>query len=114
VVRVCLAVAVVAACAARQVTPVSMSQAGDDDLTCTQLNDQMTANQKSAADLLRQDRGVEVGNTVKIATGTVLAPIGILIALTADLSNEEQVKARALIDRDERLTYLAHAKGCNS
>jgi hypothetical protein len=34
-----------------------------------------------------------------------------LVAST-DLSNEEQVKARALADRIERLQYLAKQKGC--
>ena len=37
---------------------------------------------------------------------------GILVAATTDLSNQDQVKARALADRNERLAYLAKQKGC--
>ena len=87
-----------------------MTQAGDDQLSCAELHDQIAANQASASDLLHKDKEVENGNAAKIVAGAVVAPL----SLSADFSNEEQVKARALIDRNEKLTYLLQKKGCNT
>lgn len=106
---VCAAVA--AGCAAKQYTAMPMTQPGDDQLTCSQLQQQIADNEKAAGVLVKKDKAVEDGNAAK----TVLSAtpfIGILSAMAVDLSNEEQVKARAIIDRNERLTYLAKQKGC--
>jgi hypothetical protein len=37
-----------------------------------------------------------------------------LLVLSTDLSNQEQIMARALIDRDEQLRFLAKRKQCTS
>jgi hypothetical protein len=97
------------ACAARPVTPTAMAQTGDDQLSCSQLSGQLDANTKAVKNLLHQDKDVETGNAAKVAAGAVIAPI----ALATDFSNTEQIKARALLDRNERLTFLLHSKGCN-
>lgn len=88
-----------------------MAQPGDEDLSCTELNRQIAANRDAAEKYLHKDRQVENGNTAK-TVGSAIPGLGILLAASIDLSNEEQVKARALVDRDERLTFLAKRRGC--
>ncbi len=80
-----------------------MSQAGDEQLNCTQLNNQLAANARDVRELLKQDKAVERTNVV---AGVLPLP------MLMDFSNEEQVKARALLDRNEKLNYLAKTKGC--
>lgn len=89
-----------------------MVQPGDNALSCTALAQQIADNQKSEGDYLHQDKQVENGNVAK-GVGSALPFVGPLVAASTDLSNEEQVKARALSDRNERLAYLAKQKGCN-
>ena len=102
-----------ASCAARPVTPVAMSQPGDDQLSCPALMEQIKANQSAATEFLRSKEGVDQANTAKAVTGVVLfGPIGLLVMNSADYSSEEQVKARSLEDRNERLTFLTKNKGC--
>ncbi len=96
------------ACAARPVTPIAMAQPGDDQLGCAELIRQKQANQRSVDELLRKDKDVETGNAVK---AVVLG--GLLGTAMMDLSNDEQVRARSLIDRNERLGLLARMKGCS-
>ena len=91
------------ACAAREVTPVAMSQAGDEQLSCAELDKQRAANVQDIDELLKQDKAVERTNVV---AGVLPLP------MLMDFSNEEQVKARALLDRNERLNYLIKSKGC--
>lgn len=98
------AILCMAACAAREVTPVAMSQAGDEQLSCTELNSQLAANVRDVHELLKQDKAVERTN---IVAGVLPLP------MLMDFSNEEQVKARALLDRNEKLNYLVKTKGCS-
>ncbi|HWA88387.1 MAG TPA: hypothetical protein VG889_00015 [Rhizomicrobium sp.] len=102
---------VVSGCAARQVTPVSMSQPGDDRLSCDALKAQTAANSAAEAGYRYKDKQVENGNALK-TVGSAAPFVGPLIAGSTDLSNEEQVKARALADRNDELNYLAKRKGC--
>ncbi len=90
-----------AACAAREVTPVAMSQDGDEQLSCAELNKQCAANVQDINQLLKRDKAVERTNVV---AGVLPLP------MLMDFSNEEQVKARALLDRNERLNYLIKKK----
>jgi hypothetical protein len=100
-----------AGCAARDVTPVAMSQPGDEALSCDALNAQIAANTTSEAAYEKKDKQVENANVAKGVGGA--APfVGPIIAASTDLSNEEQVKARALSDRNQQLTYLAKHRGC--
>ncbi|MBV9992806.1 MAG: hypothetical protein JOZ72_16120 [Alphaproteobacteria bacterium] len=98
-------------CAAREVTPVSMSQPGDDALSCDAIAQQIAANGAAEAKYRHDDKEVENGNIAK-GVGSAAPFVGPLIAGSTDLSNEEQVKARSLADRNEQLRYLANRKGC--
>src|SRR5262249_25501207 len=101
-----------AACAARPVSPIAMRQSGDEQLSCADLAQQRSANRAAAEQLFRDDRDVESNNVAKNVVGGLLGPVGLLLAGSSDLSNEEQVKARALIDRNDHLVYLARKKAC--
>lgn len=98
-------------CAAREVTPVAMSQPGDDALGCDALAQQISANSAAEAEYQRKDKQVENANIAK-GVGSAVPFAGPLIAGSTDLSNEEQVKARSLADRNEQLEYLSKHKGC--
>jgi apolipoprotein N-acyltransferase len=98
-----------AGCATRQVTPVAMSQPTDDRLTCSEIDQEMKSNQAAAADLLQQNQQVNQANAAKVVASVVLSG---WIALTVDLSNEEQIKMRALADRNEALAFLKTKRRC--
>lgn len=97
-------------CAARDVTPISMTQPGDDGLSCGEIRRQISANQDEAAVLLEKNQSVDRLNAAKVVGSIVLSG---WIALSIDLSREEQIKMRALADRNENLAHLAVKKGCN-
>lgn len=98
-------------CAAKTVVPVRMSQPGDESLLCSDIRRQIADNAAAAEVLIKQDARVQRTNTVK-TIGSALPWVGLLALASNDLSNEEQIKARALIDREERLTQLAQHKNC--
>jgi len=85
-----------------------MSEPGDEALSCAQLDEKIHQNQQEALKFASRAKGVEADNdTYKIATVFVsLAVIGV------DLSKEDQIKARALRDRNEYLLYLRGEKKC--
>jgi hypothetical protein len=89
-----------------------MEQPGDDTMSCDSIAHEMAANNATAEAFLKSDERVREGNAVKTAA-SALPYVGILLAMSNDLSNEEQVKARALADRNERLGYLQKQKGCS-
>lgn len=96
-------------CAARQVTPVSMTQPTDDRLACPEIDQEIKSNQTAAAELLQRNREVNQANAAKVVASVVLTG---WMALTIDLSNEEQIKMRALADRNEALALLKTKKRC--
>jgi hypothetical protein len=96
-------------CAARQVTPVAMTQPTDDRLTCSGIDQEMKTNQAAAAELLQKNNEVDQANAAKVVASVVLSG---WIAFTVDLSNEEKIKMRALADRNEALALLKTKKGC--
>jgi hypothetical protein len=61
--------------------------------------------------LLESDKQVANGNAVKVVASAVPI-VGWRLPASIDLSNVEQVKYRSLGDRDDRLRFLAHQKGC--
>lgn len=99
-------------CAARNVTPVPMARAGDDQLSCPALIEQIKANRSAADEFLRRDKRVGQENVAKVVAGGIFVPMGLLLVASADLSSEDQVKARSIADRNERLIFLAKSKGC--
>lgn len=100
-------------CAAANVTPVRMSQPGDEALSCDALHKEIADNRAAAEIFVKHDRRVQDGNIAKNVGGAI-PYIGILLVASTDLSNKEQIQGRALIDRDERLTYLSNQKHCTS
>lgn len=90
-----------------------MAQPGDESLTCAALKDQLAANEAAAQDFIHKDRQVKQGNVTKVIVGAAIPYVGLLLAASYNLSNEEQIKGRALVDRDEQLNFLAKQKGCN-
>jgi hypothetical protein len=98
-------------CAAADVTPVRMSQPGDVSLSCEALKQQIADNTAAAEKFLKRDHQVEEANTAK-QVGGVIPIAGLLLVASTDLSNKEQIEARALADRDEHLRYLAKQKNC--
>jgi hypothetical protein len=98
-------------CAAREVIPVAMAQPGDSALNCADLKKQIADDSAAQAAYQRKDKQVEANNVAK-NVGAVIPFAGLALLASTDLSNEEQVKARALADRIERLQYLAKQKGC--
>ena len=88
-----------------------MSQPGDEGLDCPALQQQITENNDAARAFLEKDKQVARTNVAK-GVGSAIPYVGILIGASTDLSNEEQVKARAIIDRNEWLTSLEQRKGC--
>lgn len=98
-------------CAAKTVVPMRMSQPGDESLACSDIRRQIADNAAAAAVFIKQDARVQNTNAVK-TIGSALPWVGLLAMASNDLSNEEQIKARALIDREERLTQLAKHKNC--
>jgi hypothetical protein len=102
-----------AACAAQDVTPVRISQDGDAALGCAAIRQQMDENRVAAAKYLKDDRLVEQRNTALTVAGFI-PWAGLLTAAMTNLSNQDQIRARALLDRQERLEYLAKQKGCGT
>ncbi|MBI3678767.1 MAG: hypothetical protein HY243_19330 [Proteobacteria bacterium] len=92
-------------------TSIAMAQPGDEDLSCTVLKQQIADNRDAEAKFRHKDKEVENGNVAK-NVASVIPVAGLVIVASTDLSNEEQVKARSLADRNERLENLAKQKGC--
>jgi hypothetical protein len=100
---------VLVGCAARPVTPVAISQPGDATLTCAGIDTARRDNALRAAELLKRDREVESANTGKMIAAVVFSG---WIAMSIDLSREEQITMRSLLDRNTRLDDLARENGC--
>ncbi len=98
-----------AACQSRQASPAQMSQAGDARLECAQIRSMQAANRREAARLAKLDEGVAIGNAVAVGLSKVWfwpAVMGV------DMSDVEEIEARALLDRNRRLAEIGRAKGC--
>lgn len=106
---VLLSLLVCAGCAAtKTVNPIQMSQPGDRDLTCAQINDQIYTNQVAAVNFANQAAKVEGSNTA-FEVGTIFV---IWAAMGVDLSKEDQIKMRSLQDRNQYLLYLKDERKC--
>lgn len=99
------------ACATREVAPVAMSQPGDAELGCADIEQQLKANHQAETELAGEDKQVAQTNVAK-GVGSVVPGVGILLAASTDLSNSEQVRARALADRNQELEFLSTKRGC--
>jgi hypothetical protein len=88
-----------------------MTRPDDEALTCAALQQQIADNNDAEAHFQQADKDVETTNVAK-GIGGAIPFAGPLIVGSIDLSNEEQVKARALADRNEHLAYLAKQRKC--
>jgi hypothetical protein len=98
-----------AACAARQTTPVAISQPDDAKLSCEQIDDEITRNEAEAIGLTGVDEKVVSDN---IAAGVVGSLFLFPAILAIDLSNAEQIQFRALRDRNDNLIRIGKQRGC--
>lgn len=102
-------VLLLAACSARQTTPVAISQPGDETLRCDQIAAEMSRNEAAALRLVGAEEDVVSGNVVAgVAGGLLLWPAWIAI----DLSDAEQIQYRALRDRNINLGRIQEDQGC--
>lgn len=99
---------VLAACAARQTTPVALSQPGDVTLTCPQIVDEIRSNEAKAIQMAGADDQVVSDNVAAGVVGTVFWPA----FLATDLSNADQIQLRSLRDRNVQLERLHKQRGC--
>ena len=97
------------ACAARQASPVAISQPGDATLGCEQITVEMARNEAEAARLAGIDEEVVSGN---VAAGVVGAAFFPPAWFALDLSNAEQIQLRALRDRNTNLASMHQDRGC--
>lgn len=87
------------ACAAKDVTPISISNASDGEMTCTDIRSEIVANEQTALKLAGEEASVRTGNTAAVAASFIVWPA--LFAL--DLSESEKIQAAALRDRNQYL-----------
>jgi hypothetical protein len=92
----------------KTVDPIQMSQPGDQDLTCGQINDQIYKNQVAGVSFANRAAKAEGSNTA-FEVGTIFT---LWAAMGIDLSKEDQIKMRSLQDRNQYLTYLKDEKKC--
>ena len=101
--------AILAGCGARSSNPVAISQPGDKDLTCAQIEEQVRTNNALAI----QKAG---GNEATVNQNAAAVAVGVLVfwpaMLAMDLSNSEQIELRALQDRNRSLERLYRNKDC--
>lgn len=92
-----------AGCAARPVLPIALSQPGDAEMTCAALEREIEATAARAAEMARLDRDLERRNVV----GAILFG-----APAIDLTREEQIQYRALVDRTRHLSQMKARRPC--
>ena len=113
---VILAVSVLVACGAPQVTPVPLSQPDDAALTCEQIAAEIAGNQAEARRLVDVEGDVDAGNVLTgMAAGGLVGgiPMAFLISdMEAEAWSTEQIQYRALRDRNINLSRLQQQKGC--
>ena len=103
------ALAALSACGARSSNPVAISQPGDANLTCDQIEAQVKANNALAIQKAGGDEATQNQNAAVIAVGTIVFWPAIL---AVDLSSAEQIELRALQDRNKSLERLHRNKEC--
>ena len=99
-----------AACGARQTTPVAMSQPGDEELSCDQIAAQISRNEAEAIRLIGEEEDVESGNVAAGVVAGALVAWPVLLAI--DMSDAERIQYRALRDRNTNLGRLQQQQGC--
>ena len=96
-------------CGPRHVDPVPISRAGDDALSCAQIDQEIAARKTAATAYASLDKQVENAN---IAAGIAAGLVGFPALLAMDLTREEQIKLRSTLDRINRIEFLKDQKQC--
>lgn len=104
-----LSLLAIAACQNRVAEPVHLAQPTDDRLTCTEIAEKRVENRKQAARLVKLDEGVALSNAFAITLSQVWFWPAIM---GVDMSDVEEIEARALQDRNQRLIAIAKEKSC--
>jgi hypothetical protein len=99
----------IVACGDKAGVPISISQPHDDELTCAEIDAQLTRNKQEVIDAIQKDQNIQDKNKA-LLIGSLLVS-GWLWA-SADLSKSEQIKYRSLIDRNEQLVFLRGKRRC--
>jgi hypothetical protein len=89
--------------------PVHLAQPGDDALSCVEIADERLANRKKAAKLAKLDEGVAISNAFAMTLSQVWFWPAIM---GVDMSDVEEIEARAIEQRNVRLAGLAKTNGC--
>lgn len=100
------------ACAGCQTTksvePVAMSQPGDQNLACSDIDREIDQNQRNAVSYARKAKETSDQNE-KVVVASFFTGWA---QLYLDLSSEEKIKMRSLQDRDQYLVFLKEQKKC--
>lgn len=107
---VAMAALFLSGCAGREAHPVSVTQIGDDTLTCPAIQAQIEANQAQARSLDSQRANHNATNAVVGVVGAVLFWPA-LFAL--DMTDYERQEMTALQERDQYLQQIAANHKCN-
>ncbi len=99
----------ISACQTRTAMPVHLAQPGDDALSCAEIADERLANRKKAAKLAKLDEGVAISNAFAMTLSQVWFWPAIM---GVDMSDVEEIEARAIEQRNVRLAELAKTNGC--
>jgi hypothetical protein len=99
----------IGACQTRTATPVHLAQPGDGAMSCSEIAGEMVSNRKQAAKLAKLDEGIALSNAVAMTLSQVWFWPAIM---GVDMSDVEEIEARALMQRNDRLAALAGQRDC--
>jgi hypothetical protein len=108
----CVATVLLPACGTKHVSPVEISQAADDRMTCTEIAQEISRNQATVVAFVQKKQGTDAANAAKVASSLLVPAVGLGLALTIDLSDEERIMVQSLKDRNEALVYMQDKKHC--
>jgi hypothetical protein len=92
----------------KSVEPVAMSQPGDQNLACSDIDREIEQNERNAVSFAKKATETSSRNE-----NVVIASLFTGWAqLYLDLSSEEKIKMRSLQDRDQYLVFLKEQKKC--
>ena len=98
-----------AACAGRSPHPVDVVQPADVDLSCESISAELAANNGEIAYLDGEQDKKHAQNAIALVAA--LFTLGLSL-LAADFQEAAKKDSEALVDRNEHLTELATAQGC--
>lgn len=103
-----LGLALCGGCTTKPIEPVSISQNGDENLTCEQISAQLEENRRSSVLFEERKKQTDRNNVAAGVAGILVGPY--IASAAVDLSNADQVKIRSINDRIEALEFLGRKK----